>query len=154
MEKERNGYLDFVKGFAIFLVLWGHCIQYGMEKAGDFFENGMFKLIYSFHMPLFMLISGYLFYNSACKRNLRSLIVSRLHSLGLPILLWGCLPEALKWIFSIYSSGQDIMEPGVLNTFCHNIIKGAVEIWFLWAVLLISLIVSFAEKLRVKWGGG
>ena len=65
MKKERILYLDVLKAICIVLVVVGHCIQYGsgngyyLEKA--YFENPMFIFIYSFHMPLFALISGYLF---------------------------------------------------------------------------------------------
>ena len=48
----------------IILVIIGHSIQYGsgsnfIEKQ-MFFNNYLFKFIYSFHMPLFIMISGYL----------------------------------------------------------------------------------------------
>ena len=42
-----------------------------------FFKDVIFKTIYSFHMPLFMLISGYLFYNSN-QKEFRHLIISKL----------------------------------------------------------------------------
>lgn len=61
----RSEYLDFVKGTAIILVELGHCVQWGSGAAflssGLFFEDGLFRFIYSFHMPLFMLVSGYVF---------------------------------------------------------------------------------------------
>lgn len=62
---KRNSYLDIAKSLGIILVVIGHCIQYGsgslyFEKE-LYFYNILFKFIYSFHMPLFMLISGYLF---------------------------------------------------------------------------------------------
>lgn len=57
--------LDIIKGIAIILVVMGHCIQYGSGNdyytSALFFEENIFKFIYSFHMPLFMLISGYVF---------------------------------------------------------------------------------------------
>ena len=62
MVEKNRFYIDFVKGIAIFLMLWGHCIQFCAVGDFDFFENWVFKLIYSFHMPLFMLVSGYLFF--------------------------------------------------------------------------------------------
>lgn len=66
---ERSAYLDFVKGIAIVLVELGHCIQYGSGQAVintvSFFEDKLFRLIYSFHMPLFVLVSGYVF-SGAC----------------------------------------------------------------------------------------
>ena len=64
MKKVKNQNIDILKGVAIFLVVFGHCIQYCSQGYFDFFENKVFIFIYTFHMPLFMLISGYLFYNS------------------------------------------------------------------------------------------
>ena len=59
MDKRESFYWDIVKGAAIFLMIWGHCIQYCALKDISYMDDVMFKIIYSFHMPLFMLISGY-----------------------------------------------------------------------------------------------
>ena len=83
----RRTYINLVRGAAIFLMLWGHCVQYCAGKQFDFYENAAFKFIYSFHMPLFMLISGYLFFFSASKRSLPELIASRAKGLLHPILM-------------------------------------------------------------------
>lgn len=58
--KERHHIVsfDYLKGIAIFLVVWTHCIQY---ICGQTFDNPFYALAYTFHMPLFMIISGYLF---------------------------------------------------------------------------------------------
>lgn len=53
---ERNQYFDVVKGFGIFLVVLGHCWILS-DGLGD-----VYILIYSFHMPLFLVVSGYLSY--------------------------------------------------------------------------------------------
>lgn len=47
---------DFLRGIAIFLVLLGHSIQW---TDPEWQHNLLFEGIYSFHMPLFMFISGY-----------------------------------------------------------------------------------------------
>lgn len=52
-EKRLEG-IDIAKGIGILLVIIGH--------SGLVFGEGLFKLIYGFHMPLFFLISGYLFH--------------------------------------------------------------------------------------------
>lgn len=65
---ERSVVIDFIRGIAIILVILGHNIQYGSGVSYYtnelYFDNVLFKLIYSFHMPLFALISGYLSYRS------------------------------------------------------------------------------------------
>ena len=54
----RDNRLDTLKGFLIILVILGHIIQ--TIDPGDFINHGVMGLIYIFHMPLFILISGYL----------------------------------------------------------------------------------------------
>lgn len=62
MENRERLFWNTVKGVAVFLMLWGHCIQYCAMDSFDCFGNVVYKAIYSFHMPLFMLISGYLYF--------------------------------------------------------------------------------------------
>lgn len=50
MTKERNVTIDVMRGITIILVVVGHLIKY---------ESYPFKLIFSFHMPIFFLLSGY-----------------------------------------------------------------------------------------------
>lgn len=61
----RVGYIDALKGFAILCVVLGHVAD-GYISAGMYSEhfslNAIHDAIYSFHMALFMLISGYVFY--------------------------------------------------------------------------------------------
>lgn len=89
--KENSTLLNFLRGIAIFLMLWGHSIQYCDNAQFDFFENTAFKIIYSFHMPLFMLISGYLFYFSEQKRGMIELMEYKTKSLLYPLLMCSTL---------------------------------------------------------------
>ena len=93
MEKSvRNPLLDVVKGLLIILVLLGHAIQYGSGAAflsgGEFYNNLIFRFIYSFHMPLFMGVAGYLSYFSLQKHGARNYIIRRWSRLFPPILIW------------------------------------------------------------------
>lgn len=82
----RNIYVDVIKGIAIFLMLWGHCIQYCYAPNGDFFSDMTFKVIYSFHMPLLMLISGYLFAITAGKYSKDVLLSKKASAIIHPII--------------------------------------------------------------------
>ena len=64
--KERLEYIDALKGFAILLVVMGHVIPWSFQSFEDVKLISpspvvLWKIIYSFHMPLFMFISGFLF---------------------------------------------------------------------------------------------
>lgn len=54
----RDPYLDNLKGVLIFLVVLGHLIE--PIRSYDFSAAVLYKLIYIFHMPLFVIIAGYL----------------------------------------------------------------------------------------------
>ena len=116
---QRNHYLSLAKGVAIILMLWGHCIQYCNNESFDIFENHVFQFIYSFHMPLFMIISGYLFYYSFSKRNLEELLKHRIQGLLQPIICCSFVNYYLTTgIKATLGSGiKDILSGGGLITF-------------------------------------
>lgn len=64
---KRLKYLDIAKGIAIILVVLGHCFPeniFGGEDYIDKIGRIIYDFIYSFHMPIFFYIAGFLFYNS------------------------------------------------------------------------------------------
>lgn len=121
--KQRLLYLDNLKGFLIILVILGHCIEYGTES---FDENTLFKIIYSFHMPLFFMISGYLSYKEPL--NWISSVKRRGYQLLVPYVLWGvgiCL-------WHKYPLLDMIVDPGKI-------------LWFIWCLFYICLITYTIE---------
>ena len=64
MQTERNKNVDAIKGFAIILVVLAHAIQ---RNIIDSEGNIIFCLINSFHMHLFMFLSGYVIARSISK---------------------------------------------------------------------------------------
>lgn len=51
VSEKRLEYLDYTKGFAILIMLFGHCMS----------DNNLFhNWIFSFHMPIFFVVCGYL----------------------------------------------------------------------------------------------
>ena len=81
--------MDALKGFAILLVVMGHTIAWNFSDRNIvLFENNqpdniriaglIFQFIYSFHMPLFFLISGFFSYKETCilKKQLRKKTIS------------------------------------------------------------------------------
>lgn len=59
---KRQLSFDALKLITIFLVIWGHCVQHLLSS--DYYEDTVYVVIYSFHMPLFFFIypMGYIPY--------------------------------------------------------------------------------------------
>lgn len=66
-DKFRNPYLDNVKVVLLFFVVFAHILERFLEIK---LYNSLYVIIYSFHMPLFIFISGYLSKNTdKCREN-------------------------------------------------------------------------------------
>lgn len=79
---------DLLKLFAILLVVYGHCMQHLLEV--DVTHNPMFLWISSFHMPLFMALSG-LFARRAYQGSFKDFLVKRGRQVLLPCLSWSLI---------------------------------------------------------------
>lgn len=79
---------DLLKLFAIFLVLWGHCIQYFLST--HYSVDCVYRTIYAFHMPLFMMISGF-FSTNSYHLPIKDFFLKKSKELLLPVLTWGII---------------------------------------------------------------
>lgn len=133
--RERARWVDAVRGIAIYLMVLGHCIQYATPDGYKFKENIVFQMIYGFHMPLFMMVSGYLFWYSLEKYDLMRGILSKIKGIMVPCAAWGLV----TYLCDIFVTGyDDISVTGYLE---YTVFSN----WFLWAVFYSSLY-GFATK--------
>ena len=140
--KERV-FWNILRGCAVFLMLWGHCIQYCALDSFSPLENPVFLVIYSFHMPLFAFISGYLFFISFEKRDLKTLLLHKTRSMLWPIFTVTILSNLFMLIPTMtLSPGQKlyVFNGGLLRYYDEMV-------WFLWTILACSVAVGIACKL-------
>lgn len=81
--RERILYIDAIKTVLIFLVIWGHTIQY--TNANEGLGNPIAAFIYSFHMPMFMMLSG-MFFKRQLQLKIQDVISKNFKRLLLPAL--------------------------------------------------------------------
>ena len=62
---ERDTYFDTLKVYLIVLVVFGHCLEVNLENR---LNLAIYSTIYTFHMPLFVFISGYFSKQEKSKR--------------------------------------------------------------------------------------
>lgn len=138
MERDRN--IDLVKGLLIILVVLGHGLQFGFGKVYEeselFFDDYLFRAIYTFHMPLFMFISGFLFFHSNKKKYL-IVIRTKLRSIGIPWLAYSSIINVLTYWFCRMDAFY----------FYNLIISIRNTMWFLSSLLLNCLVVASVTHL-------
>lgn len=96
--KERVLYWDVCKAIAIFLVIWGHSLQNLTTDNNYWLEDGISQILISFHMPLFMIISGYFAYSSL-QKSFALVIRKKVVQLLLPSVVWGVIISSIAMAF-------------------------------------------------------
>lgn len=149
--RNKNLVISTVRGLAIILVVYGHVIQRSMMPVGqDFFLNPAFKLIYTFHMPLFIFISGYVMAYSLDRRSLLDVLKVRRDSLLIPFIVWGILGVISIYLVNIFD-GKNI---GVID-FSGDLFDDLVlrpSIWFLFVLFVSSCMLLCSVRLEKKLG--
>lgn len=143
MSKERNELLDLLKGFAILLVVLGHAVQYNLPKTYD--SHPIFRVIYSFHMPLFMFISGYV--SSFSFKGSMGTILSRLRTLMLPFWSWFFFSYFFYWAIH-YNQLHQL--PDFNYKFFALLRNPTRGLWFLWVLFFNYLILYLSLKITRK----
>ncbi len=132
MVTHRILYFDLVKLLAITLVCWGH--SYYLVTLPAF--SRILPWIGSFHMPLFMLLSGYFSYHSFLKQP-RAYLTSRAKQLLIPAITIPLLTILTCWL--IGSRSGDIYQ------IARNEMIGGM--WFFKTLLAIDVYIYLAKRL-------
>lgn len=140
-QEKRDTSIDSLRGLAILLVVFGHSLQYSNT---DFDNNILFRIIYSFHMPLFMFISGYVTFFGQDK--IVPGFKKRAALLLFPFFSWAIVT------FFINSIKENQLSWHQAGIFFTNLAKSPDNngLWFLWVIFLISGIVVLLKMCRIK----
>ncbi|OQC16060.1 MAG: Acyltransferase family protein [Lentisphaerae bacterium ADurb.Bin082] len=139
MEVERDKLVDIMKGIGICFVIMGHVLTY---------KSTLSRCVFSFHMPLFFFLSGYLARKKSSLFKWRSYwqSLSKYLVLYLFFTLLGLIRFALD-----KNIPTDTIRVAIYRTFihCHSFVNGPT--WFL-VTLPLSLFLPYCFS-RVKNGG-
>ena len=145
MKDNRLHYLDAAKGFGMLAIIAGHMGHPEVEK-----------FVFSFHVPLFFIISGYLYsYKKDYTRRIKHMLIPYfMTAMGLLVLT--DIREILKGLRSMNFAAVSkntveyvfatIYGSGVRQDFLSYRIKPIGAIWFLLALLISQLIFDFVNQ--------
>ena len=107
--KKHYVYLDIAKGIAIIAVVLGHCFPENLYGTAGLTQNTIAKAIYDFcytwHMPVFFFISGYLFYNTWKSHN-KTKLFEKAQRLLIPYLTFSILYIPLRLMMSNMANAE------------------------------------------------
>ncbi len=135
--KRRNQYFDNIKAFLIFLVVFGHAIAMFNDIGGPVYD-WLYRVIFSFHMPVFIFISGYFATTNAKKT------ISRM----LPLyLVFQVIQIFMKWLMAYLENPAEAQ-------FQFQLFEPAWTLWYLMALMIFSLLLPLLdtrdEKKRIR----
>lgn len=149
MKEDRLGYIDIARAFAIIFIVLGHTIVHS-QHLGQ-----IFKLIYSFHIALFFILSGYTF---KIKENetFFSFFKRKFFRIMIPYFIWAII-FLIPYIFLGGNIGNEL---GVTSSFDlktlltnilygngnMNALKQNTSLWFLPALFSMEIIYYFIIK--------
>ena len=132
----RITWVDHARGIGIFLVVLGHTLR-GLDASRIIADGAAFRLadswIYSFHMPLFFLLSG-LFAGRRVDLGPGPFLRDKLATLAYPYLVWSVLQTLVQVAIGRYTNRQ----VGI-QELAWILIDPIMQFWFLYALFLISL---------------
>lgn len=137
----RIFWVDWAKIIGMFFIIWGH-----------FFPPGMNAFIYSFSVPLFFFVSGYLLPIS--RRTLKENFVKGWQQLIVPM-LFVCLFNLALIVLRNFRH-LDVYEH-IFTPICHTLLGYSIPLintmWFVLALFFLKLLLaSISFEKRIYWG--
>lgn len=136
MAKEKINWLLILQGWAMLWVIIGHCPMGSYGEDSNLIVELM-NFAYSFHMPCFIFISGYLFYLTRIRNSMtwRNMFSDKLKRFGIPYIVFSILTLAIKSM-----AGGEVSRPVELsfyNFFMALISPGDGPLALLWFIIVI-----------------
>lgn len=153
--KKRLEYVSWIQFIGVLCVIFGHSMN---DIAVPELLVDVKRWVYIFHMPLFFLVSGYLFsYTGGFehKNGYWGTLKSKFSRLVIPYIIWNVLFIAPKIMMADYINDQVELSPGyfgMLMLYPRNNILG--HTWFLFALFemfAIAILFERWKKNKLLW---
>lgn len=147
---ERNVLVDKLKGYACFLVLFGHVIM-GIRLSGiaipSFFQ-GVEQFIWSFHVALFLFLSGVVYRITGEWRGKKTKLRFLLHkllSLGVPYVVFSAIYIAINSLVGSTNTQSSLSD--ILTIWRTPV----AQYWFLYALFFLFCIWAALSGVVKNW---
>lgn len=148
MKENRIEEIDLLRGIAIILIVFGHVIKDGV----------VYKFLYSFHVPLFFIVSGMVFrtknqenFKEFLKRNFKQLIVPYLIWSYIALIPFAIFGNRIGNVLNLQITSDNIISYlfGILyGNPKTGFLKAALPLWFLPCLFSIRIMMYGIYKIK------
>ncbi|WP_439328111.1 acyltransferase family protein [Lonepinella sp. BR2357] len=140
--------LDYIKAIGIFLVILGHSIP--IIKDSTYLGKILVQNIYSFHMPLFFILSGIILEHKNNILNKTTKIRKIIYTYLIPYLSWSII-YILLLVYYTPNNWEEIITERSIATITG---RGIAPLWFLFTLaiseIIFLLLLRFKEYKKTK----
>lgn len=139
---KRINWIDMAKGIGMLLVIIGHV------GAGHYE-----RWIYSFHLPLFFFLSGYVF---SVKSSFKEFIIKKIKGILVPYFCLGALLIVYQAIHEELESIRDLNFSTIYNEIIDLVVQVRCwDLWYLTCLFMVNVIFYVIIKLLKRtWAAG
>ncbi|KAE9557496.1 acyltransferase family protein [Companilactobacillus bobalius] len=145
---KRIRWIDFGKGFTIFFVLTAHCIDelYGTNifPKYDVFSKLMLAIIYTFIMPCFFALSGFLYKSPKSNKGYLYSIRKKFVNFSIPYIVFSILYVSLQHLTKV-----NRLNPWGSLIFIYK--QPISYLWFLYVLFLIFVFIGLMDIIKVPF---
>lgn len=135
---KRIEWIDIAKGIGIIFVMIGHCVYFG---------GGIHNFIFSWHMPMFFILSGFVFVIEDKKK----IVKRKMKTLLLPYVLFSCIGLCITLIIPAWRNKYG------LKAFIYDVYMASPDyanvssIWFLVCLFITTILFVFLSQISNKY---
>lgn len=148
---ERDVIVDLLRGIAVIAVLLGHALQRGLYPI-DFNTIWLTKLIYAWHMQLFVLLSGYTLCMNLKKHGYIS-IWKKFKHLVIPTYVWSIIIWLVHDFEFVGIKQFRNFDFGLIEYLKILLVRPTYIVWFLWVIFVCTTVVGGVYNCKKDWSG-
>lgn len=152
--------MDIARGIGIFLVVLGHSFPDNKFNNNPFYEY-IYKFIYSFHMPLFFIVSGffaYKIYNILNLSQYKKFIEDKFKRLMVPYFAISLIAIPIKLYMNRYAARPIDLNGLIVDVLLYPAGNGTIYhtgtpiqyFWFIYTLFFIFAVIPLLNKIPIK----
>lgn len=141
---------NYLRGIGIFLVVLGHSFPF-IDETNISIYKYIHSLIYSFHMPLFIMISGFFAYkilNINSFKEYKKFISNKFKKLMIPYFTISFITIPIKLLLNNFSERKVVPSEILIDIFFYPWNNPIIFFWFIYVLFLIFLFAPLIIKMN------